>query len=168
MRAHSPFRPVTKKCPHAADTNWPLARAIVDRSNVYKFSVLGCAGSDGGCLHGGKKMSLSLPEAQSFGDDGESTGEDAYICKASENLIAVIEKCLDNGLGACLVVADDNHLVGRVALDDIGKAVLEGALLNPTIGQHLEALGHRLHNNASANANVLRPLLDGTGGLIGV
>jgi len=113
-------------------------------------------------------MSLSLPEAQSFGDDGESTGEDAYICKASENLIAVIEKCLDNGLGACLVVADDNHLVGRVALDDIGKAVLEGALLNPTIGQHLEALGHRLHNNASANANVLRPLLDGTGGLIGV
>ncbi len=113
-------------------------------------------------------MSLSMPEASSFGDDGESNGEDAYICNTSENLIAVIEKCLDNGLGTCLVVADDNRLVGRITLDDIGKAVLEGALLNPTLGQHLETLGRRLHNDASVDANVLRPRFDAMGTLVGV
>ncbi len=113
-------------------------------------------------------MSLSMPEASSFGDDGESTGEDPYVCNTSENLIAVIEKCLDNGLGTCLVVADDNRLVGRVTLDDIGKAVLEGALLNPTIGQHLKTLGRRLHNDTSVDANVLRPQLDAMGALVGV
>ena len=108
-------------------------------------------------------MSLSMPEASSFGDDDESTGEDAYICSTSENLIAVIERCLDNGLGTCLVVEDDNRLVGRVTLDDIGKAVLEGALLNPTLGQHMEALGRRLQNDVSVDANVLRPQLDAAG-----
>jgi perosamine synthetase len=113
-------------------------------------------------------MSLTMPEALSFGDDGESSGEDAYICNTSENLIAVIEKCLDNGLGTCLVVEDDNRLVGRVTLDDIGKAVLDGALLHPTLGRHLATLGRRLHNDASVDANVLRPLLDAAGGLVGV
>ena len=116
-------------------------------------------------------MSLSMPETPSFGDDGKSSGgsgEDAYICNTSESLIAVIEKCLDNGLGTCLVVEDDNCLVGRVTLDDIGKAVLEGALLNPTLGQHLETLGRRRQNDTSVDANVLRPLLDDTGGLVGV
>jgi perosamine synthetase len=113
-------------------------------------------------------MSLSIPEASSFGDDDASTGENAYICNTSENLIAVIEKCLDNGLGTCLVVADDNRLVGRVTLEDIGKAVLDGALLNPTLGQHLETLGGRLQNYASMDADVLRPLVDAAGFLVGV
>ena len=69
---------------------------------------------------------------------------------------------------ACLVVEDDNRLVGRVTLDDIGKAVLDGALLHPTLGRHLATLGRRLHNDASVDANVLRPLLDAAGGLVGV
>lgn len=113
-------------------------------------------------------MSLSTPEALSFGDDSESTGEDAYVCNTSENLIAVIEKCLDNGLGSCLVVEDDNRLVGRVTLDDIGKAVLDGALLNPTLGHHLKTLGGRLQNDTSVDANVLRALVDDGGFLVGV
>ena len=113
-------------------------------------------------------MSLSIPEASSFGDDDGSPGEDAYICNASESLIAVIEKCLDNGLGICLVVEDGNHLVGRITLDDIGKLVLDGALLNPTLGQHLETLGGRLQNDTSMDADVLRPQVDDAGFLVGV
>jgi perosamine synthetase len=113
-------------------------------------------------------MSLTVPEASSFGDDDGSPGEDAYICNASENLIAVIEKCLDNGLGICLVVEDGNHLVGRITLDDIGKLVLDGALLNPTLGAHMETLARRLQNDTFIDADVLRPLLDEAGLLVGV
>jgi perosamine synthetase len=111
-------------------------------------------------------MSLSMPAASSFGDDDGLTEEDAYICTTSENLIAVIEKCLDNGLGTCLV-AEDNRYVGRVTLDDIGKAVLDGALLNPTLGEHLEALS-KPHNDSSVDGHVLRPLFDSDGLLAGV
>src|SRR4029077_16732954 len=49
-----------------------------------------------------------------------------------------------------------------------GKAVLEGALLNPTLGQHMETLGRRLHNDVWVDANVLRPQLDAMGTLVGV
>lgn len=113
-------------------------------------------------------MSLFMPEAPSFGDDGEPSGEDGYVCKTSENLIAAIEKCLDNGLGTCLVVENDNRLVGRITLDDIGKSVLEGALLNPTLGQYLQTFTRHLRNDGSGDANVLRPLLDDAGSLVGV
>lgn len=111
-------------------------------------------------------MSLSMPEAASFGDDEALTEGDAFICHTSENLIAVIEKCLDNGLGTCLVTKD-KRLVGRITLDDIGKAVLDGALLNPTLGNHLETLG-RFQNDSTVEGHVLRPLLDSAGLLVGV
>ncbi len=113
-------------------------------------------------------MSLSMPEASSFGDEGESNGEDAYICNTSENLIAVIEKCLDNGLGTCLVVEDDNRLVGRITLDDIGKAVLEGALLNPTLGQHMETLWPAAAQRRIGRCECAAPGFDAMGTLVGV
>ena len=53
-------------------------------------------------------------------------------------------------------------------LDDIGKADLEGALLNPTLGQHMETLGRGCSNDVSVDANVLRPDLDAMGNLVGV
>jgi len=113
-------------------------------------------------------MSLLMPEALSFGDDGELSGEDEYVCSTSETLIAVIEKCLDNGLGTCLVVGEENRFVGRITLDDIGKAVLNGALLNPTLDRHIETFAHRLSNDGTADADVLRPVLDSSGNLVSV
>lgn len=114
-------------------------------------------------------MSLSMPEAPSCGDDGDDSQGDNFVCSTSENLIAAIEKCLDNGLGTCLVVEEgERRLVGRISLDDIGKAVLEGALLNPTIGEHLETLVHRLHNDTSFDKDVLRPIVDSTGKLVSI
>ena len=112
-------------------------------------------------------MSLSIAEARPVGD-GALDGGDDFVCSTSESLIAAIEKCLDNGLGTCLVVGDKRHVVGRISLDDIGKAVLDGALLDPRLDQHIERFSHRLHNDSSVDKDVLRPVLDASGRLIGV
>src|SRR5271163_62539 len=55
-----------------------------------------------------------------------------FTCKRSDNIFAAIEKCLDNGLGACLVVGEDQSLVGRITLDDIRCGILDGHALNDT------------------------------------
>ena len=112
-------------------------------------------------------MSLSIAEARPVGD-GALDGGDDFVCSTSESLIAAIEKCLDNGLGNCLVVGDKRHVVGRISLDDIGKAVLDGALLDPRLDQHIERFSHRLHNDSSVDKDVLRPVLDASGRLVGV
>ena len=59
-------------------------------------------------------MSLAAPEEMSF--------EAAFVCNKSESVLSVIEKCLDNGLGSCLVVGDDRRFIGRISLDDIRRA----------------------------------------------
>jgi len=112
-------------------------------------------------------MSLSIPEAPKSGDWAQ-TGDDEYVCYTSETLFAAIEKCLDNGLGTCLVVEDEDRYVGRISLDDIGKAVLNGALLNPSLDQHVEVFAHRLANDPSSDSQVLQPVLDATGKLVGI
>jgi hypothetical protein len=108
-----------------------------------------------------------MPEAPKLGEWAQ-TGDDEYVCYTSETLIAAIEKCLDNGLGTCLVVEDQDRFVGRISLDDIGKAVLNGALLNPSLDQHVEMFAHRLANDSSSDSQVLQPVLDATGRLVGV
>lgn len=113
-------------------------------------------------------MSLSMPAAPLVGDDGAPSGDDDYICDSSETLIAAIEKCLDNGLGICLVVENEQRFVGRISLDDIGAAVLEGALLAPTLRQHMEKFVHRRPNNPARDNDVLRPVLDAKGRLVGI
>ncbi len=112
-------------------------------------------------------MSLSIAGALSTGE-GALLGGDDFVCNTSETLIAAIEKCLDNGLGTCLVIGDKRRFVGRISLDDIGKAVLDGALLNPTLDQHIETFAHRLHNDPSVEKDVLQPVLDASGKLVGI
>ena len=53
-------------------------------------------------------MSLAAPE--------EMSRETAFVCNKSESVLSVIEKCLDNGLGSCLVVGDDHRFIGRISL----------------------------------------------------
>ena len=105
-------------------------------------------------------MSLSIAEARPVGD-GALDGGDDFVCSTSESLIAAIEKCLDNGLGTCLVVGDKRHVVDRISLDDIGKAVLEGALLDPRLDQHIERFSHRLHNDSSVDKDCRSPIVEG-------
>jgi len=66
-------------------------------------------------------MSLAAPEGTS--------SETAYVCNKSESVLSVIEKCLDNGLGTCLIVEDDQRLAGRISMDDIRQALLDGTAI---------------------------------------
>ena len=110
-------------------------------------------------------MSLAEPEELSLGAD--------FICNKSESVLSVIEKCLDNGLGACLIVGDDQRLVGRISLDDIRQALHDGtALVDPTLGWHLASAGttaatRRLRNDI-VDDDVLQPVVDPSGHLTGV
>jgi perosamine synthetase len=110
-----------------------------------------------------------MPVPPAIGEERWPTEDDDFVCDTSDTLIAAIEKCLDNGLGTCLVVEDEKRYVGCIVLEDIGRAVLDGALLAPTLGQYLAKFAHRRINAANAsNADVLRPVLDTAGNLIGV
>jgi perosamine synthetase len=110
-------------------------------------------------------MSLAEPE--------ELSPTAAFVCNKSESVLSVIEKCLDNGLGTCLIVEDDQRLAGRISLDDIRQALLDGsAIIDPTLGWHLTDAGatattRRLRNDI-ADAAVLQPVVDPSGRLTGV
>jgi perosamine synthetase len=111
-------------------------------------------------------MSLTMPAVPAARDDWALAGDEDFVCDASESPIAAIEKCLDNGLGACLVV-DGQRYLGRITLDELGQATLAGALLATTLGQHMSTFGRRLANDP-AGFDVLQPELDAAGNLIGV
>lgn len=79
-------------------------------------------------------MSLAVPV--------ETSSTTAFVCNKSESVLSVIEKCLDNGLGTCLIVEDDRRLVGRISLNDIREALVEGtAIIDPTLQWHLANVG---------------------------
>jgi perosamine synthetase len=95
-----------------------------------------------------------------------------YVCRRSESLFSAIEKCLDNGLGSCLVVEDDEKLVGRICLDDIRLSILDGSPLDdPTVDRQLAAQrkpsSPQLRND-TADDDVLRAIVDHHGYLTGV
>jgi perosamine synthetase len=110
-------------------------------------------------------MSLTLPVVPLT--DWALAGDDEFVCDASDSPIAAIEKCLDNGLGACLVV-DGRRYLGRVTLEELGRAALAGGLLAPTLGQQLGTFGRRLSNEPAASGDGLQAELDAAGNLIGV
>ena len=108
-------------------------------------------------------MSLAAPE--------ESSVDTAFVCNKSESVLSVIEKCLDNGLGSCLVVGDDHRFIGRISLDDIRRALADGtAIVDPTLGWH--PAGNMIAANPLRNdvdeQETLRPVVDSTGHLTGV
>ncbi|MBN9087484.1 MAG: DegT/DnrJ/EryC1/StrS family aminotransferase [Reyranella sp.] len=111
-------------------------------------------------------MSLTMPAVPAGGDDWALAGDEDLVCDASDSPMAAIEKCLDNGVGACLVV-DGPRYLGRVTLGELGHTALDGALLAPTLRQHLDTFGRRLANDP-ASTEGLQPELDAGGNLIGV
>ena len=110
-------------------------------------------------------MSLSVPAAPTADDERALSGEEDFVCDASDSPLAAIEKCLDNGIGACLVV-DGRRYLGRVSLDEFGRAALGGTILSPTLGQHLRELGR--HRSNLSPTDILQPDLDPAGNLIGI
>ncbi len=99
-----------------------------------------------------------------------------YVCKRSESVFAAIEKCLDNGVEACLVVGDDNRLIGQVTLTDIRRAILDGtAMEDMSLDRHISDVvsaptsrDGMIRNDPEANNGPLAPVLDYGGRLIGV
>ncbi len=97
----------------------------------------------------------------------------AFVCKRTDSVFTAIEKCLDNGLGTCLIVGDDYRPLGRISLDDIRRALLDGrALDDPSLERHLADLAARpaasRHNDTVVEPEILQALLDADGRLAGV
>lgn len=98
-----------------------------------------------------------------------------FVCRRSESVFAAIEKCLDNGLGACLLVDDDDRVIGRLTLDDLRRAVRDGGVLN---GARLDRYARIDPDKAQQNAGAVRvahgddaalePVLDSESRLIDV
>lgn len=99
-----------------------------------------------------------------------------FVCSRSDNVFAVIEKCLDNGMDTCLVVGDDNRLLGQVTLADIRKAILDGkaqvsATVEGLISDFVPRFSPRngqIRYDPADDGNILAPVLDYAGRLIGV
>src|ERR1700716_3726620 len=112
-------------------------------------------------------MSLAAPE------EAASSATTAFVCSRSESMLSVIEKCLDNGLGTCLIVEDDQRLVGRISLEDIRRGLVDGtAMVDPTLEWHLASTGpmastNRLRNDV-VDDGVLQAVVDPSGYLTGV
>lgn len=92
-----------------------------------------------------------------------------YTCDRNDSLLAAIEKCLDNGLGTCLVV-DEGKPVGKVSLDDIRRAILDGSaihepMLDPLVGRMSDG---QLHNDVNVDDRILSPIVTGDGYLSGI
>jgi perosamine synthetase len=109
-----------------------------------------------------------MPLSEPFGDGETQLVDRTFVCDASESVFAAIEKCLDNGVGSCLVVENEQRLVGRISLDEIGRAILGGALHAPSLGHCMANLNGGLRNEAGVDKNALRPIVDAEGNLTGI
>lgn len=98
-----------------------------------------------------------------------------FVCRRTDNVFVAIEKCLDNGLGVCLVVDDEDRLIGRITLDEIRRAIREGGVLTDTkLDRYLIADPGNAQRKLGAaviavgNDAVLKPVVDGAGRLLDV
>ena len=100
-------------------------------------------------------MSLAEPELNS--------SVAPFVCGRSESVLSVIEKCLDNGLGRCLIVGEDGRLIGRISLDDIRAALLDGrAIVDPSLRWHTAPVAASVRNDVGCD-QLLQPVLDQNG-----
>ncbi len=51
-----------------------------------------------------------------------------FVCRPSDSLLSVIERCLKNTLGRCLVLDDEGRPSGEVSLDEIRLVLRDGRL----------------------------------------
>lgn len=93
-----------------------------------------------------------------------------FTCRRSENLFAAIERCLDNGVGVCLVIDEDQRVLGKIDLEDIRAAILDGSAVgDATIEKHIvSCFGAAKLLRNDAGDDVLMPVLDRNGRLVNV
>ena len=103
----------------------------------------------------------------------EEQSRAAFACHRSESILAAAEKCLDNGAGSCFVLDDNDQLAGRISLDDIRRAILDGsAIREPGLDQYLVNRAatetNMLRNDITVDDTILQPVLGASGQLTGV
>ncbi len=49
-----------------------------------------------------------------------------FTCRRGDTILAAAERCLDNGTGVCFVVDEHRRLLGRVSLDEVRSAIVDG------------------------------------------
>jgi perosamine synthetase len=99
-----------------------------------------------------------------------------FTCGRSDSLFVAIERCLDNGLGTCFLVEEDQSLVGRITLDDIRRVILDGSAFSAgDLDRHCRDRAAaslidtiRLPNDDATNEESVTPIIDYKGRLIDV
>ena len=106
-------------------------------------------------------MALAAPDNVSI--------EAHFTCRRTDSILSVIEKCLDNGIGTCLVVGDDQSVEGEVSLDDIRAALHDGsAIADATLAWYRSSDPLLPLRNDVAREARLRVVTDAEGRLAGV
>jgi len=97
-------------------------------------------------------------------DDGSK-----FTCQRGESALAAIERCLNNGHGVCFVLDEERRILGRVEMDDLRWALIEGRLLSSMdLGRLLSELAARAPRNDRREDEAVTPLLDRDGRFLGV
>lgn len=96
----------------------------------------------------------------------------SFVCGRSDNVLTAIEKCLNNGLGSCIVTDEDDTPIGRVSLEDLRLGLLSGqASANPSIEDYITAMTPLTNvqpDQAVVPSATLEAILDGDGRLLNV
>jgi perosamine synthetase len=90
------------------------------------------------------------------------SGQQSLFCQRADSLLSVIEKCLNNTLGRCLVLDEERRPLGEVSLDEIRLVLREGRLTS------FHAWAEKLaiqpgRNTDSPRTSTLQPVLDRDG-----
>ncbi|HEX9461179.1 MAG TPA: aminotransferase class I/II-fold pyridoxal phosphate-dependent enzyme [Alphaproteobacteria bacterium] len=91
-----------------------------------------------------------------------------FTCLSSDSILVAAERCLDNGTGVCFIVDGHRRLLGRITLDHIRAAVVDGrALLDAALERLLPDTSAALAEPPAENEAVM-PVLAEDGRLIDV
>ena len=87
-----------------------------------------------------------------------------FVCHQFENVFAAAEKCINHATESCFVVDHEQRLVGRIFLEHIRRAILDGsAIARPSICDHLST-----DPLSSNEPDELHPIVDDDGRLVDV
>ena len=91
-----------------------------------------------------------------------------FICQRTDGILMAAERCLDNGTGCCFIVDGGQRLVGRISLDDIRAAIVDGrALLDGALDRLLTERGPATAGTVGEHDTVV-PIVDDDGRLVDV
>jgi perosamine synthetase len=99
-----------------------------------------------------------------------TTAPTPYVCLASDTPFTAIEKSLDNGTNACLVISADGKLLGEVTLEMLRDTIRGGAYLSETrVDSLARPCKQVLHVGDTAKTTaVLTPIVDADHRLVDV